>query len=111
MFQLTDAEADYLVSQNVIPSKQSLGGTLPYVFTQEGVAMLSGVLRSQRAVKVNIAVMRAFVRMRDTGCLGECLFGGFLSASYFVERRMLILQTARRVVPDLPDLERSVNHL
>ena len=65
MFQLTAAEADWLVSQNVIPSRRSLGGALPYVFTQEGVAMLSSVLTSQRAVEVNIAIMRAFVRLRQ----------------------------------------------
>src|ERR1041385_2349859 len=41
MFQLTEKEAEMLVSQNVIPSKNSLVGYLPYVFTQEGVAMLS----------------------------------------------------------------------
>ncbi len=49
MFQLTDEEAGILVSQNVIPSRQSLGGYLPYAFTQEGVAMLSSVLRSQES--------------------------------------------------------------
>jgi phosphomevalonate kinase len=65
MFQLTDEEANILVSQNVIPSKQSLGGYLPYAFTQEGVAMLSSVLRSTRAVQVNIAIMRAFVKLRE----------------------------------------------
>jgi hypothetical protein len=65
MFQLTSKEAELLVSQSVIPSRRSFGGALPYVFTQEGVAMLSGVLRSNRAVQVNIAVMRAFVRMRS----------------------------------------------
>ena len=65
MFTLTAAEADLLVSQNVIPSKRSLGGSLPYVFTQEGVAMLSSVLRSQRAVLVNVAIMRAFVHLRQ----------------------------------------------
>ena len=65
MFQLTDEEAGILVSQNVIPSKQSLGGYLPYAFTQEGVAMLSSVLRSTRAVQVNIAIMRAFVKLRE----------------------------------------------
>jgi len=54
-----------LVSQNVIPSKQSLGGALPYVFTQEGVAMLSSVLRSKRAIAVNVEIMRAFVRLRQ----------------------------------------------
>jgi hypothetical protein len=65
MFQLTEKEADLLVSQNVIPSKQSLGGYLPSVFTQEGVAMLSSVLRSKRAIQVNVAIMRAFVRLRQ----------------------------------------------
>ena len=50
MFQLSREEADLLVSHNVIPSLRSLGGSLPYAFTQEGVAMLSSVLRSRRAV-------------------------------------------------------------
>lgn len=65
MFQLTAAEAESLLSQSVIPSRRSFGGFLPYVFTQEGVAMLSSVLRSPRAVKVNIAIMRAFLRLRE----------------------------------------------
>ena len=65
MFQLTEKEAEMLVSQNVIPSKKSLGGYLPFVFTQEGVAMLSSVLRSKQAVQVNVAIMRAFVRLRQ----------------------------------------------
>lgn len=65
MFQLTKKEAELLVSQSVIPSQQSLGGYLPYVFTQEGVAMLSSVLRSKRAIQVNVAIMRAFVRLRQ----------------------------------------------
>jgi hypothetical protein len=41
-----------------------LGGSLPYVFTQEGVAMLSSVLKSPRAIQVNLAIMRAFVQLR-----------------------------------------------
>ena len=65
MFQLSQKEAETLVSQNVIPSRKSLGGTLPYVFTQEGVAMLSSVLNSTRAVLVNISIMRTFVRLRE----------------------------------------------
>lgn len=65
MFKLTKQEAHLLVSQNVIPSKRSLGGSLPYAFTQEGIAMLSSVLTSPRAVQVNIEIMRAFVRLRE----------------------------------------------
>ena len=65
MFRLTKKEADLLVSQNVIPSRRSLGGFLPYAFTEQGVAMLSSVLHSPRAVQINIAIMRAFVRLRE----------------------------------------------
>lgn len=65
MFQLSEDEVDFIVSQNAIPSRKHLGGYLPYAFTQEGVAMLSSVLRSERAVQVNILIMRAFVRLRE----------------------------------------------
>ncbi len=65
MFELTDDEVADLVSQNVIPGAGKLGGARPMAFTEQGVAMLSGVLRSRRAVQVNIAVMRAFVRLRE----------------------------------------------
>lgn len=65
MFQLTDHEVNALVSQNVIPSRRVLGGLLPYVFTEQGVAMLSSALRSKRAVHVNIAIIRTFVRVRQ----------------------------------------------
>src|SRR3990170_8800273 len=64
MFQLTENEARTLVSQNVIPSMKHFGGYLPYAFTEQGVAMLSSVLRSERAVHVNVEIMRAFVRLR-----------------------------------------------
>ncbi len=64
MFELSDEEIEYMVSQSVIPSKSLFGGALPMAFTEQGVAMLSSVLRSERAVKVNIAIMRAFVALR-----------------------------------------------
>jgi hypothetical protein len=65
MYQLTDKEVTVLLSQNVIPSRKSLGGHNPYAFTEQGVAMLSSVLRSKRAVEVNIAIMRTFVKLRE----------------------------------------------
>ena len=64
MFRLTGKEVELLVSQNVIPHPGRLGGALPYAFTEQGVAMLSGVLKSPRAVAVNIEIMRAFVQLR-----------------------------------------------
>jgi len=65
MLQLTPEEADLLLSQNVIPSKRSLGGHLPYAFTEQGVAMLSGVLKSKMAIYVNIQIMRTFTKLRQ----------------------------------------------
>ena len=66
MFQLTESETDSLRFQ-IGTSNEGRGGrrTRPYVFTQEGIAMLSGVLRSNRAVQVNIAIMRTFVKLRE----------------------------------------------
>jgi len=64
MFELTDDEIDFMVSQSVIPSKRHLGGSKPFVFTQEGVAMLSSVLKSKIAIEVNIYIFRAFAKMR-----------------------------------------------
>jgi hypothetical protein len=61
---LTKEDLSFMVSQNVIPSRRYLGGYLPYAFTEQGVAMLSGILHSIRAIQVNIAIMRAFVKLR-----------------------------------------------
>ena len=65
MFQLTEEEAYILVSQNAIPSKQHLGGALPYVFTEHGVLQLSNVLKSGRAIQVSINIIEVFVKMRE----------------------------------------------
>jgi len=64
MFIITEEEANELVSQFVIPSKSHLGGALPFAFTEQGVAMLSSILRSPKAIEVNIVIMRAFVFIR-----------------------------------------------
>ena len=66
MFRLTKEEAESLRSQ-FATSNTGRGGRrhLPYVFTEQGVAMLSSVLNSEQAIEVNIAIMRAFVRLRQ----------------------------------------------
>jgi hypothetical protein len=66
MFELSASEIETVVSQFVIPSRRRFGGARPMAFTEQGVAMLSSVLNSERAVKVNIAIMRAFVKLRET---------------------------------------------
>ena len=67
MFQVTKDEMESLKFQFGISKTSGRGGRryLPYAFTEQGVAMLSGILNSQRAVHVNIAIMRTFVKLRE----------------------------------------------
>jgi hypothetical protein len=65
MFQLTSLEADFMVSQNAIPSLQYLGGSLPLVFTEYGILQLANVLRSGRATQISIKIIEVFVKMRQ----------------------------------------------
>ncbi|MBO5106811.1 MAG: ORF6N domain-containing protein [Bacteroidales bacterium] len=71
MFELTKEEFEILRCRNF--TSKGRGGTryMPYAFTQEGVAMLSGLLRSDVAVQANIFIMRAFVKMRTTLAFAE----------------------------------------
>jgi hypothetical protein len=66
MFQLTKEESEALISQTAI-SKTGRGGrrTLPYAFTEQGVAMLATVLNSEQAVQMSIAIIRVFVKLRE----------------------------------------------
>ena len=65
MFELTKEENRSLRSQNVILEPGRYSKYLPFAFTEQGVAMLSTVLNSERAIEVNIAIMRVFVRLRE----------------------------------------------
>lgn len=64
MFELTKEEAGLMVSHGVIPSLRSLGGTTPFAFTEAGIAMLSSVLSSKKAMAMNVAIVRTFVQLR-----------------------------------------------
>jgi DNA-binding PadR family transcriptional regulator len=66
MFQLSDEEFENWRSQIVMSNREKMGVRRnPYAFTEQGVAMLSSVLNSERAIKVNIQIMRAFTRLRE----------------------------------------------
>lgn len=65
MFQLSENEVDYMVSQNAIPSRKYLGGYLPFAFTEHGILMLANVVKNERAIKVSIRIIEIFVRMRE----------------------------------------------
>ncbi len=81
MFELTDDEIDLMVSQNVIPSKQQLGGGTPMIFTEQGVSMLSSILKSKIATQISIEIIRTFVNMRK-----------FISSNSELLQRMEIIE-------------------
>lgn len=77
MFQLTSDENEILKSQDMKLRKETHGGRryLPFVFTEQGVAMLSSVLNSDKAIEVNISIMRIFVKLRKVLASDETLAG------------------------------------
>ena len=77
MLQLNDEEIEFMVSQNAIPSKQHLGGAKPYVFTEQGVSMLSAVLKTELAIEMSIKIVRAFVNMRKIISSNSLIFERF----------------------------------
>ncbi|TDD94434.1 ORF6N domain-containing protein [Flavobacterium cellulosilyticum] len=65
MFRLTEPEINQMVPQSVIPSKSNRGGALPFAFTEQGIAILSSVLNSEKAIELTISIIRAFVTFRQ----------------------------------------------
>lgn len=88
MWVLDESEVNELVSQSVIPGKSALGGALPFAFTEQGVAALSSVLTSDRAIEVNIAIMRAFIALRRMLAAND----GLLQRMDTLEQRQLAHQ-------------------
>jgi ATP-dependent Clp protease ATP-binding subunit ClpA len=91
-FQLDDAEtAHFLRSQTVTSKKERRGGrrTNPFAFTEQGVAMLSSVLRSSRAVAVNVEIMRAFVRLREAFTVTKELAQQLAALESRIDKRLL----------------------
>src|SRR5206468_11790010 len=84
MFERSDQEIHKVVSHFVIRNRRKFGGAKPMAITEQGIAMLSSVLDSERAVKVNIAIMRTFVKLRQ------------------------MLETNRELAQKFSDLERCV---
>ena len=65
MFRLTEIEAGIMITEKAIESKQVLGGSLPYVFTEHGVLQLANVLKSPRATEMSIKIIEVFVNLRN----------------------------------------------
>ena len=89
MFQITTEELELNWSQFVTSSRKHRGKVyLPFAFTEQGVAMLSSVLRSERAILVNIAIMRAFVEIRKIITLQSHFDKQFMNLKVDLEKRL-----------------------
>jgi len=111
MFQLTSGEFENLKSQIVT---SSWGGRRrpPYAFTEQGVAMLSSVLRSKRAVQVNIEIMRTFVRLRQLATEHAELGQKFAALENKYDAKFKLVFDAIRALmtPPKPKQERSIGY-
>ena len=111
MFQLSKEEYGILKSQNVT---SSWGGrrTLPYAFSEQGIAMLSSVLKSQRAVQVNISIMRAFVKMRkmitETDDLREMVAS---LESKYDKQFQAVFSVLQQIIRDEPSSKKSIGFI
>ena len=106
MIQLTASEATALRSQIVI-SNVGRGGRryLPYAFTEQGIAMLSSVLNSPRAVQVNIAIMRVFVQMRNVAATNQDLLRKVNDMEKKYDRNFRAVFKAIRMLVEPPEIE------
>jgi hypothetical protein len=91
MFGLEPAEWEALRSQ-IVTSKVGRGGRryAPLVFTEQGVAMLSSILRSPRAIAINVEIMRAFVRLREVLATNKELAKQFAALEARIEKRLAV---------------------
>lgn len=74
MFELEESDIQQMVSQSVIPSKSYFGGSKPYAFTEQGVAMLASVIKNKMAVHISIIIIRAFVELRRMAAVSGSIF-------------------------------------
>ena len=106
MFQLTREEGGLLRSQFATLKKEGRGHHrkyLPYVFTEQGVAMLSSVLNSERAIQVNIGIMRAFVRLREMASTKRALTAKLLELEKKVAKHDKDIQAIFNSIYELTD--------
>ena len=112
-FELTDQEVANLKSQIVISSWGGSRRGLPFAFTEQGVAMLSSVLRSKRAVAVNVEVMRAFVRLRGLIDVNRGLAQriGVLESKYDKQFKIVFDALRELMAPPVPPKKRRIGFI
>jgi len=106
MFQLAKSEFENLKSQFVTSSWGGLRRATPYAFTEQGVAMLSSVLKSKRAIRVNIEIMRTFVRLKEMIMSHEDLQRKFNEMEKKYDQNFRVVFKALRELLERPKVEK-----
>ena len=104
MFELNEEEMDSMVSHSVIPHRKYFGGASPFAFTEPGVAMLSSVLKSNKAVEMNIAIIRTFVALRKMATNYEEIMHKLhqMEQEYGEKFSMVVSALERLFIPENP---------
>jgi len=105
MFQLSKEEAESLTSQIAMSKGRGGRRTLPYAFTEHGVAMLSSVLNSERAVQMNILIVRSFVKLREVLASHRELARKMEQMEYTQKNHAAVLSI---IVKDVENLEKTM---
>ncbi len=105
MFQLTEEEVNNLKCQNGISSWGGDRRALPHAFTEQGIAMLAGLLRSEMAIRTNVAIMRAFVAMRRFISVNS---GMFQRIERLEQHQLLTDQKMEQVLQRMDELSPSI---
>jgi hypothetical protein len=108
MFRLSSEEAKSLTSQIAISNGRGGRRSAPYAFTEPGVAMLSSVLNSERAVQMNILIMRAFIRMRELIATNKDIAARVAKLERNHENTGSVIEV---IVEDIDRLAREVKHM
>lgn len=114
MFMLNDKEIREVVSQNVIPFYSKYGGHYPFAFTEHRVAMLSSILNSDKAIAVNIAIIRAFVDLRIAISSNSVILQRIeeLEEEYsdHDDKILLILKIIKKLIDEKPSSKRKIGY-
>lgn len=112
LLELTEEEHDRLLCQTGRAKQRGGRRSLPYAFTEQGVAMLSSVLRSERAAKVNVEIMRAFVRLRYAVAMNEDLARRLEAVEQTVgqqgQRLETVVDAIRQIIAQPPSPQRRI---
>jgi len=104
-YQVSDAELERMVSQNVTPSKQQLGGTNPWVFTEKGLYMVATILKSKNAIQATFTIIETFAQIKE---LSRNINNIMKTTDEEVQKELA--QKSNKILEEIIDIEEEILH-